>query len=74
MRYWMAALGGDLRHEEDLPTCCRRTVGAARYAYDPVGCPDCGATWQTPGSLPVAWPEDCAFFDPVGSQERRGAA
>jgi hypothetical protein len=70
VRTWIAALGEEVLHEVDLPTCCRRTARSAAGSEDPFECPSCGAMWQPP--LPMG-PEECAFSrdDP---EERKGAA
>jgi DNA-binding helix-hairpin-helix protein with protein kinase domain len=68
VRTWIAALGGEVLHEVDLPACCRRSARSSSGGS--FECPSCGAMWQTP--LPVE-PEGCAF---TGSdmEERKGAA
>ena len=67
VRTWIAALGEEVLHEADLPTCCRRSAGGLGDSFE---CPSCGAVWQAP--LPTE-PEECAFGggDP---EERKGAA
>ena len=62
---WIAALGEEVRYEEDLPACCRRTASEHDRSFE---CPGCGAMWQKP--LPLE-PEQDAFAQPG---ERRGAA
>jgi hypothetical protein len=62
---WIAALGEEVVHEEDLPACCRRS---ALHHDDSFECPVCGAMWREP--LPVR-PEEDAFAQ---REERRGAA
>jgi hypothetical protein len=62
---WIAALGGEVRYEEDLPACCRRTARENDHSFE---CPVCGAMWQEP--IPVQ-PEEDAFAE---REERRGAA
>jgi len=62
---WIAALGEEVRYEEDLPACCRRTAREHDHSFE---CPGCGAMWQEP--LPQE-PEQDAFAQP---EERRGAA
>lgn len=58
MRLWVPALGGDgstgeMRHEEDLPFCCRGEAarGGAAEAGDAFECAACGAAWQLPASV-----------------------
>jgi hypothetical protein len=62
---WIAALGEEVRYEEDLPACCRRTASEHDGSFE---CPGCGAMWQVP--IPVQ-PEEDAFAE---REERRGAA
>ena len=62
---WIAALGEEVRYEEDLPACCRRTAREYEHSFE---CPVCGAMWQKPLAIE---PEEDAF---VEREERRGAA
>ena len=62
---WVPALGGEVRYEEDLPACCRRTAREHDRSFE---CPVCGATWQEPITVE---PEEDAFAQ---REERRGAA
>jgi hypothetical protein len=71
VRTWIAALGEEVLHEADLPTCCRRSARSARGSSGgSFECPSCGAMWQVP--LPTE-PDECAFgrSEP---EERKGAA
>lgn len=69
-RLWVAELGEEILYEEDMPGCCRRSAhGFEDYSFD---CFGCGATWRT--ALPVAEPEECAFTEREGGEERKGAA
>ena len=69
-RLWVAELGEEILYEEDLPGCCRRSAhGFEDYSFECLGC---GATWRT--ALPVAEPEECAFTEREGGEERKGAA
>jgi len=63
---WIAALGEEVRYEEDLPACCRRTARENGYSFE---CPVCGAMWQEP--IPVQPEQEDAFAE---REERRGAA
>lgn len=67
-RAWVSvwAEEGEVRYEEDLPSCCREE--AARTREEGFECPACGARWGIP--IP-AEPEGCGF---VEFGERRGAA
>ena len=67
---WMAALGGEVLYEEDLPACCRSEARSARGEERSFECPACGAMWQT--ALPVHSEEDA--FGRRDLDERRGAA
>ena len=67
-RMWVAAFGDETLYEMDLPSCCRRTAWGVEDSFD---CPVCGAAWQAP--LPFE-PEECAFVDRPGEEERKGAA
>jgi hypothetical protein len=67
-RLWVAALGGEVLYEEDLPACCRRSV---KSFDDPFECPVCGAAWRVPLSIE---PEECAFTERASDGERKGAA
>jgi DNA-binding helix-hairpin-helix protein with protein kinase domain len=67
-RVWIAALGEEMRHEPDLPACCRRSARGSEDSFD---CPSCGAVWQAP--LPVE-PEECAFMESEERRDRKGAA
>ncbi len=67
-RMWVAALGDETLYEVDLPSCCRRTAWSVEGSFD---CPVCGAAWHAP--LPFE-PEECAFVDRQGEEERKGAA
>ena len=64
---WMAALGGEVRHEEDLPGCCARTARSHEDAFE---CPDCGAMWQAARTVE---PENDAFMR-RDEEQQRGAA
>ena len=69
-RLWVAELGEEILYEEDLPGCCRKSAhGFEDYSFE---CHGCGATWRT--ALPVAEPEECAFTEREGGEERKGAA
>jgi hypothetical protein len=68
VRSWIAALGGEVLHEVDLPACCRRSARGG--SDDSFECPSCGAMWQTP---PPVEPEGCAFTE-SDLEKRKGAA
>ncbi len=63
----MAALGGEVFYEQDMPGCCRRV---ARNAEDSFECLSCGAAWQAASTVE---PEECAFAERP-AEERKGAA
>lgn len=66
-RLWVAALGGEVVYEVDLPGCCEHD---ARSYRDDFECAGCGAVWE---SVEVASPEVCGFMVEV-EREERGAA
>jgi hypothetical protein len=68
-RLWVAALGEEAFHEEDLPACCRRSARSFDYSFE---CPACGAVWQA--SLGGVEPEECAFTERASDREKKGAA
>ncbi|MGB3683786.1 MAG: hypothetical protein WA990_15005 [Rubrobacteraceae bacterium] len=74
MRLWMAALGGEVLHEQDLPDCCRRdSRSSLQGPEESFECLSCGAMWQ---AAPSAEPEECAFAERIAErgEERKGAA
>ena len=70
-RLWVAELGEEVLYGEDLPGCCQRSANGSADDYS-FECPGCGAIWRT--ALPVAAPEECAFTERAGGDERKGAA
>ena len=67
-RMWVVSFGDETLYEMDLASCCLRTAWGVEDSFD---CPVCGAAWQAP--LPFE-PEECAFVDRPGEEERKGAA
>lgn len=64
---WMAALGGEVLYEQDMPACCQRVAWGSEDFFE---CRSCGAMWQ---AARPAEPEECAFAERT-AEERKGAA
>ncbi|MGI8649815.1 MAG: hypothetical protein ACR2KW_05485 [Rubrobacter sp.] len=66
-RLWMAALGGEVVYEVDLPGCCEHDARSYQKDFE---CGGCGVVWQ-PVFETLA--EVCSFKTGA-EEEERGAA